>query len=69
MEISIGGSIPAVKSGLEKRQRESGAKPYKGKDRRKSRTDRRKSVREGIFVSISFKDDRRHRRDRRRSEQ
>lgn len=67
MEISIGGSIPAVKSGLDKRHREEKAKPYRGKDRRKAKADRRKSVREGVFVSISFKEDRRSHKDRRRS--
>jgi hypothetical protein len=39
------------------------------KDRRKNRADRRKSNREGIFVSISTKEDRRKRRDRRENQQ
>ncbi len=66
MEISIG-NIPAVKSGLDRRNQGPGAKPYKGKDRRKTRADRRKSVREGIFISLSIKNDRRSRKDRRQS--
>ncbi|MEA3546897.1 MAG: hypothetical protein U9R66_04470 [Thermodesulfobacteriota bacterium] len=39
------------------------------KDRRKKRVDRRKSNREGIFVSISTKEDRRSSRDRRKNQQ
>ncbi len=40
-------------------------KPAPFKERRKSKHDRRKSVRDGVFVSFSFKNDRRDRRDRR----
>jgi hypothetical protein len=36
------------------------------KERRKNKHDRRKSVRDGVFVSISFKNDRRVVRDRRK---
>lgn len=68
MEISIGG-IPAVTPGENRRHPKPNAKPYKGKDRRKATEDRRKSVREGVFISISFKDDRRRQRDRRRTNQ
>lgn len=35
-------------------------------DRRKNKQDRRKSVRDGVIVSLSFKNDRRVRKDRRR---
>ena len=35
-------------------------------ERRKNRQDRRKSVRDGVIVSLSFKNDRRVRKDRRR---
>ena len=35
-------------------------------DRRKNRQDRRKSVRDGVFVSLSFKKDRRVLKDRRK---
>ena len=41
-------------------------KPKKKVDRRKNKQDRRKSVRDGVIVSLSFKNDRRVRRDRRR---
>jgi hypothetical protein len=37
------------------------------KDRRKNKRDRRKSVRDGIIVSLSVKDERRFLRDRRRN--
>ncbi len=39
----------------------------KTRDRRKNKQDRRKSVRDGVIVSLSFKNDRRVRKDRRRS--
>lgn len=35
-------------------------------ERRKSKRDRRKSVRDGVFVSLSFKKDRRVLKDRRK---
>lgn len=35
-------------------------------DRRKNKQDRRKSVRDGVFVSLSFKKDRRVVKDRRK---
>ena len=43
--------------------------PGKGqrKDRRKNKHDRRKSVRDGVYVSLSFKKDRRVLKDRRRT--
>jgi hypothetical protein len=39
----------------------------KNRDRRKNKQDRRKSVRDGVIVSLSFKKDRRVRKDRRRA--
>ena len=43
--------------------------PGKGKrkDRRKNKRDRRKSVRDGVYVSLSFKKDRRVVKDRRKA--
>jgi hypothetical protein len=43
--------------------------PGKGKrkDRRKNKRDRRKSVRDGVYVTLSFKRDRRVLKDRRRA--
>jgi hypothetical protein len=39
--------------------------PNRRKDRRKRRYDRRKSVRDGVIVTLSFKKDRRKKPDRR----
>lgn len=39
--------------------------PGRRKDRRKRRYDRRKSVRDGVIVTLSFKKDRRKKPDRR----
>ena len=36
------------------------------KDRRKKKQDRRKNVRDGVYVSFSFKNDRRNGADRRK---
>jgi hypothetical protein len=41
-------------------------KKKKNEDKRKNKQDRRKSVRDGVIVSLSFKNDRRVRKDRRR---
>ncbi len=41
--------------------------PLYRKDRRKRKQDRRKSVRDGVFVSFSFKNDRRKGGDRRKN--
>ena len=38
----------------------------KKRERRANKQDRRKSVRDGVIVSLSFKNDRRVRKDRRR---
>jgi hypothetical protein len=45
--------------------------PGKGKrkDRRKNKHDRRKSVRDGVYVTLSFKKDRRVVKDRRKADQ
>jgi hypothetical protein len=42
-------------------------KKKKKRERRKNKQDRRKSVRDGVIVSLSFKNDRRVRKDRRRT--
>jgi len=43
------------------------AKKSKFVDKRRNRTDRRKSVRDGVVVSLSYQKDRRTRPDRRRT--
>ncbi len=42
------------------------AKKSKFVEKRRNRTDRRKSVRDGVIVSLSYKNDRRGRKDRRK---
>jgi len=42
--------------------------PARFQERRKKEHDRRKSVRDGVFVSFSFKNDRRVRRERRQAQ-
>ncbi|SLM28888.1 hypothetical protein MTBBW1_1620008 [Desulfamplus magnetovallimortis] len=44
-----------------------GSLKWKRRNRRRKSADRRKSVREGIFVSFSFANDRRKTRDRRKT--
>ena len=65
-DIVIGGT-PSVKMDSSKEQ----TTPYIGKkvlaDRRKKKQDRRRSVREGIFVSLSLKNERRSGIDRRKT--
>ena len=65
MDIIIG-KAPFVKKDPDKTDEPvSVEKKMFFRDRRKNRVDRRKSNREGIFVSISTKKDRRVSRDRR----
>ena len=65
-DIVIGGT-PSVKMDSSEEQ----TTPYAGKkvlaNRRKNKQDRRRSVREGIFVSLSVKNERRSRIDRRKT--
>ena len=66
MDMTIEGT-PPVKMDSSKEQ----TTPHAGKkvlrDRRKNEQDRRTSVREGIFVSLSVKDERRSGVDRRKT--
>lgn len=69
MDIRIG-DMPIVKNDLKRHsgkpdQQKSGRR----KDQRKNQEDRRKSVRDGVFVSLSFKEDRRQTPDRRKQRQ
>ena len=65
MHIVIG---PTTKINSDESLRESpGCIPIRKKgERRKNKQDRRKSIRDGVIVSLSFKNDRRVRKDRRR---
>lgn len=66
MDIVIG-NVPYVKKDPSKENFKppAGIKAVR-KDRRKNKQDRRRSVREGFFVSFSGKNDRRVLRDRRK---
>ena len=67
MDITIGG-MPFIKKDPpeEKIALRSSTKLVR-RDQRKNMQDRRKSVRDGVFVSLSYKKDRRKQRDRRKS--
>ena len=66
MRIVIGSTtIINAEESLKKRPNYPPIKNRRG-DRRKNKQDRRKSVRDGVIVSLSFKNDRRVRKDRRR---
>ncbi len=63
--------VGEIKHTANKSSKKSSAAPddksVRFKERRKNRHDRRKSVRDGIFVSFSFKNDRRVLRNRRQA--
>ena len=67
MDITIGG-MPFIKKDPQKDKiaLRSSKKLFR-RDQRKNMQDRRKSVRDGIFVSLSYKKDRRGQQDRRKS--
>ncbi|MBW2589272.1 MAG: hypothetical protein JRD71_00895 [Deltaproteobacteria bacterium] len=67
MDITIGG-MPFIKKDPpeEKIALRSSTKQFR-RNQRKNIQDRRKSVRDGVFVSLSYKKDRRGQRDRRKS--
>jgi hypothetical protein len=66
MDITIG-VMPFIKKDppKEKIASRSSTKSFH-RDQRKSLQDRRKSVRDGVIVSLSYKKDRRKQRDRRK---
>jgi hypothetical protein len=66
MKIVIGRT---TKINVNEFSKNSPAVPHKKKkneDKRKNKQDRRKNVRDGVIVSLSFKNDRRVRKDRRK---
>jgi hypothetical protein len=65
MEFTIRPVLPATPKG-DPLKVVPAAKSGGSKDRRKKKRDRRKNVREGIFVSLSNKEDRRRPGDRRK---
>jgi len=66
VDIVIGGT-PPVKMDPSKEHATPHAVQKVRRDRRKNKQDRRRSVREGIFVSLSVKNDRRSGVDRRKT--
>ncbi len=65
MDIVVGGTSPVKMDPSEEKVTLPVGKKVVRKDRRKKKQDRRRSVREGIFVSLSVDNDRRVLRDRR----
>ncbi|NVL89851.1 MAG: hypothetical protein HWN69_02495 [Desulfobacterales bacterium] len=66
MDIEIEGASPVKMDPSEEEGTFLAYKRVLRKDRRKNQRDRRRSVREGIFVSLSVDNDRRFLRDRRK---
>jgi len=67
MDIVVGKIQSAKEEGSHKKSFFKNGKKSSFKERRKNKQDRRKSVREGVIVSLSFKDDRRVLPDRRKA--
>jgi hypothetical protein len=67
MRIAIGSTTNIHVNKSSKSSSDYIPKKRKKGDRRKNKQDRRKSVRDGVIVSLSFKKDRRVRKDRRRA--
>ena len=66
MDIVIGHTARVNKDGSKGNAPKHDRKKKKFADRRKNKQDRRRSVRDGVFVTLSGKKDRRVNRDRRR---
>ena len=66
MDIVIGGTPPVKMDPSEEHTTPQAGKKVR-RDRRKNKQDRRRSVREGIFVSLSVKNERRSGFDRRKT--
>ena len=66
MEFTVGSVKPTTPNGDPLKVNPS-ARSGDSKDRRRKKKDRRKNVRDGIYVSLSVKEDRRQPGDRRKS--
>ena len=68
INIKIGGAIPPVQNNQKKRDnsRRQALKKKVTRDRRKAKTDRRKTARSGVVVTLSKYPDRRRGADRRK---
>lgn len=67
MDLVVEKIHAAKKRGSNKNTVLPGGKKGRLKEKRKNKHDRRQSVRDGFFVSLSFKNDRRVVRDRRKT--
>jgi hypothetical protein len=67
MRIVIGKVSSASKNPLTQQSTNYRGHPAPSRERRKRKQDRRKSVRDGVIVRLSFKHDRRNGRDRRKA--
>ncbi len=69
MDIVIGGTSAIKPDPSEEHPNTPAGKKKKGggRERRKNKRDRRKSVRDGVLVTLSGKKDRRFQRDRRKT--
>jgi hypothetical protein len=67
VDITVGGPASVKMDLSEEKAPLRAGKKLVHKDRRKNKKDRRRGVREGIFVSLSVDNDRRVLRDRRKA--
>jgi uncharacterized protein YpiB (UPF0302 family) len=67
MDITVGRAVFINKDASNESALSYVPRRVKRKDRRKNKHDRRKNVRDGVFVSLSYKKDRRVLRDRRKA--
>lgn len=67
MDIVIGRTAPVDRARGSKREPSDTAKKKRQPERRKNKQDRRKSVRDGVIVTLSTKKDRRRNKDRRKN--
>jgi hypothetical protein len=66
MDIVIGRTGSVNEDADRKKNRDGISSRKKKAERRKSKQDRRKGVRDGVIVTLSTKKDRRNKKDRRR---
>jgi len=67
VDITIGAMLFIKKDPPEEKTALRSSTKLFRRDQRKNVQDRRKSVRDGVFVSLSYKKDRRKQQDRRKS--
>lgn len=67
MHITVGSTNPVKKDPSTSDKNHTIDKKEVQRERRRNRKDRRKSVREGVIVTLSVKNDRRSGRDRRKT--